>query len=383
MPSSPFTPATSRPRPPSPSVTVVIPVRHAAGLPLILRALPPVDEVIVVADADATDVAAAVRRGSPDAVLMHPSRPGLGNALLCGMAAARGDVVVTLNGDGSTDPSEIPRYVAALVRGADVAFGSRYADGGRDLAGGRFRRWAHLLLIWCVNVLFGTHRTDPGFGYAAFRRDAVARLNLPDPAGRTAVVWGDGPEIGPLLALRSAARGLRVAEVPGVAFPRMRSDGRGDRAGLRHWLRAVATEYSGRGRRLARHAAAEAVPPGGPAPRNTPSTGSWPQPRHSGAGAPRSGANTRPPAWPSGHSPAADPQPRSAEHPRPGPFLLPPALPIISGSMPPRREVGSRRRRLETYRQPRPDLRVINGEGSGTRSRSGRLRSVPRQHPGW
>ena len=48
---------------------------------------------------------------------------------------ARGDVVVTLNGDGSTDPAEIPRFVSALVDGADVALGSRYADGGRDLTG--------------------------------------------------------------------------------------------------------------------------------------------------------------------------------------------------------------------------------------------------------
>jgi hypothetical protein len=42
-----------------------------------------------------------------------------------------------------------------------------------------------------------------------------------------------------------------------------------------------------------------------------------------------------------------------------------------------RREVGTRRRHLEGYRQ-RPDLRVINGDGTGTgQSRSGRLRAVP------
>ena len=43
----------------------------------------------------------------------------------------------------------------------------------------------------------------------------------------------------------------------------------------------------------------------------------------------------------------------------------------------PRREVGARRRHLEGYRE-RPDLRVINGEGSGGEgSPSGRLRAVP------
>jgi hypothetical protein len=48
----------------------------------------------------------------------------------------------------------------------------------------------------------------------------------------------------------------------------------------------------------------------------------------------------------------------------------------------PQREVGTKRRRLEAYRQ-RPDLRVINGEGTGTgRTRSGRLRAVPRETTG-
>jgi hypothetical protein len=369
-------------------VTVVIPVRDAAGLPLMLRALPPVDEVIVVASpAAAGPAAAAIRRSRPDALLVQPARPGLGAALSSGIEAGSGDVVVTLNGDGSTDPSEIPRYVEALVRGADVALGSRYADGGRDLTGGRLRRWADVLLIWWVNVLFGTRRTDPGFGYAAFWRDSADRLGLPDPSARAAAGWGDGPEIGPLLALRAAARGLRVAEVPSVAFPRMRPGTAGDdRAGLRHWVRAAATEYSRRGRRIARHSAVGPAPvpatapalATGPAPVRTASRGT----PSGGRLAPASTTSNRPPAWPSSYSPAADPQPRSGEPSHPGPFFVPSVVPVVSGSTPPRREVGSRRRRLETYRQPRPDLRVINGEGSGTRGRSGRLRSVPRQNPG-
>src|SRR5690348_4899015 len=148
MPPSPLSPATTRHRRPSPSVTVVIPVRDPGGLPLTLRGLPPVDEVIVVSEtpcaaADAgpaspLDVAAIVRAARPDALVLRAGRPGPGNALATGLAAAGGDIVVTLNGDGSTDPAEIPHFVAALTAGADVAVGSRYRDGGRDLTGGRF-----------------------------------------------------------------------------------------------------------------------------------------------------------------------------------------------------------------------------------------------------
>src|SRR5436190_8113507 len=99
MPPSPLNPATSRYRPPSPSVSVVIPVRDPGGLAFMLRGLPAVDEVIVVSDGSAADTAAAVRSARPDALVIRPGRPGSGNALASGVAASSGDVVVTLNGD--------------------------------------------------------------------------------------------------------------------------------------------------------------------------------------------------------------------------------------------------------------------------------------------
>ena len=232
MPPSPPSAATNRYRRQLPSVSVVVSIRRPDGLPLLLRSLPPVDEVIVVDSGPAADVPGAVRAARPDAQVIRPARDGAGNAL-------------ALNGDGSTDPAEIPRYVAALTGGADVALGSRYRDGGRNLTDGRFRRWADLLLIRIVNALFGTRRTDPGFGYAAFWRDAIDRLQLPDPTG-AAAAWGDGPEFGPLLALRPEVCGLRVAEVGSVAYPRMRRPARTERARLRHWIRVVAGEYARR-----------------------------------------------------------------------------------------------------------------------------------------
>ena len=246
MPPSTLRPATTSHRRPSPSVSVVIPVRDPGGLPLMLRGLPPVAEVIVVAEGPAAEAAAVVRSARPDARVLRPGRPGPGNALATGLAAAQGDVVVTLNGDGSTDPGEIPHYVAALLDGADVALGSRYREGGRDLTGGRFRRWANLLLVWILNTLFHIRRTDPGFGYAAFWRDALDALEVPDPSARSAATWGDGPELGPLLALRPSLRGMQVTEIGSVAYPRMRRPARADTPTVSHWLRVITTEYRSR-----------------------------------------------------------------------------------------------------------------------------------------
>ena len=58
------------------------------------------------------------------------NRSGKGNALACGFAAATGDIIVMVDADGSADPAEIPRFVQALLDGADFAKGSRFANGG-------------------------------------------------------------------------------------------------------------------------------------------------------------------------------------------------------------------------------------------------------------
>lgn len=422
MPPSPLSAATSHRRTSSPSVSVVIPARDSAGLELLLRGLPPVDEVIVVG-------AGLDLSSRPGAVLVPPTRPGPGNAIACGVRAAHGDIVVTLNGDGSTDPAEIPRFVRSLTAGADVALGSRYSAGGRDLTGGRLRRWADLLLIWFCNAVLGIRRTDPGFGYAAFWRDAVPSLGLADPAfphshaagpaSRAAAVWGDGPEIGALLALRPATRGLRVAEVPSVALAP--AHGPADRPRLHHWLRATLRELrradrttwappaptrnfsypglgrraplndeTGAGRRALDRRAVESLAEGRRTDerlarerttvRQFTGTKAWSDAdrRHPSRRVPPvqppfrrpDPRNSTPPALPDGH-PARlggpDTQPRSAQTQ----WRLAPGA-----TQPVRREVGARRRRIQGLRQTQPDLKVINGEGTGATGRRARLRSV-------
>ena len=60
------------------------------------------------------------------------TRRGKGAGLQAGFGAATGDIIVMLDADGSADPAEIPRFVEALVSGADFAKGSRFADGRRQ-----------------------------------------------------------------------------------------------------------------------------------------------------------------------------------------------------------------------------------------------------------
>ncbi|KUL32710.1 glycosyltransferase family 2 protein [Actinoplanes awajinensis] len=353
-------------------MSIVIPAGTAA-LPVLLAALPPVAEVIVVVGRDDDTTATAPRA----ARVIRQTRTGVGNALACGVAASTGDIVITLAGDGSCDPAEIPRYLRALQDGADVAQGSRFRLGGRDLSGGRASQVNARVLLWFMTVLFGCRRTDPGFGFRAFWRDVAGTIGLPRVAG-VDPVRGDGAEIEALLTVRAGANGLFVTEVPAVAYPRT---ARAARAGLVPAVAALVAERRERGRVEKPGQADSIVVMTGQALDRT--------------GTDAAGLAAR---WPS-----ADPRTAAADQERlgfgqfggfgsgtpPVQRSTPPVQRTLSEATTVRRrwrdnqgtangrEVGAGRRRL----QGRPNLRVINGEGGGGGGRTGQLRAVPPVDP--
>ncbi len=115
-----------------PRISVVIPaLNEAKNLEHVLPALPEgLFEVILVDGASVDATVATARRLRPDVRLVRQTRSGKGNALACGFAASRGDIIVMLDADGSADPGEIPRFVETLLGGADFAKGSRRLEGG-------------------------------------------------------------------------------------------------------------------------------------------------------------------------------------------------------------------------------------------------------------
>jgi glycosyltransferase involved in cell wall biosynthesis len=220
----------------APRVSVVIPARNEAiNLPSVLARLPAdLFEVILVDGHSGDDTVGVARRCRPDIRVVCQGGHGKGNALACGFAAARGDVIVTLDGDGSTRPEEIPRFVDALRNGADFAKGSRFAPGGgsSDITG--LRKAGNFALVCLVNLLFRTHYTDLCYGFNAFWTRCLAKLE----------VDSDGFEVETLLNVKAARSGLKVAEVPSFECGRLNglSNLRAWRDGMRV-LRTVLSEY--------------------------------------------------------------------------------------------------------------------------------------------
>src|SRR4051794_23383164 len=114
-----------------PRVSVVVPTfNEALNLPIVFRDMPLEYEVVVVDGRSVDNTVEVARALRPDAKIVLQTRRGKGNALACGFLEATGDIIVMLDADGSANAREIPRFVRALLEGADFAKGTRFAVGG-------------------------------------------------------------------------------------------------------------------------------------------------------------------------------------------------------------------------------------------------------------
>jgi glycosyltransferase involved in cell wall biosynthesis len=194
-------------------VSVVIPaLNEGLNLRHVLANMPDtVFEVVLIPGRSTDDTEHVARSLRPDVRIVHQTRHGKGNALACGFAAANGDIIVTLDADGSANPREIPAFVGALLAGADFAKGSRYIQGGGSHDMTPLRRAGNRALTRLANVLHGTRYSDLCYGYNAFWRACVPLLN----------VDVDGFEVETLLNLRASRSGLRVTEVASFELARI------------------------------------------------------------------------------------------------------------------------------------------------------------------
>jgi glycosyltransferase involved in cell wall biosynthesis len=226
-----------------PRVSVVIPaLNEARNLPWVLGRLPVNVHEVVLVDGNSTDNTVAVARSQwADIRVVRQHARGKGAALAAGLLAARGDIVVMIDADGSMDPAEIPALVGALLGGADVAKGSRYVVGGGSDDLTLLRGIGNRALTYAGRLLYGRSWSELCYGYAAFWTDVIPRLGLEEIAGGPVremtleeelaelvsgppalgpMQYGGGFEIEAILFTRSTRAGLRVTEVASWEYNR-------------------------------------------------------------------------------------------------------------------------------------------------------------------
>jgi len=192
------------PRPPYPKISVVIcTLNEAKNLPYVLPYIPDwVDEVILV-DGHSTDGTIEVaKRLRPDVKVYYQPNRGKGDALKYGVKKAEGDIIVTLDGDGTYDPAEMHKFVEAILMGNDFAKGTRF-KGRAPPHMPAHRRMGNRILALTANLFFGSRYTDICSGYYAFKKDAFQKVNL----------TSNGFEMEQELFVKIAKMKLKVVEV--------------------------------------------------------------------------------------------------------------------------------------------------------------------------
>jgi dolichol-phosphate mannosyltransferase len=189
-----------------PEISVVVPVRNEAGniAPLvgeIAAALAGRDfEIVYVNDGSTDGTEAELKRLAAQHAnlrqIRHAQSCGQSAAVMSGVRAARGGIVVTLDGDGQNDPAFLPKLVDALKAGGEgigLVAGQRI---GRKDTG--FKKFQSRVANAVRGSLLRDGTRDSGCGLKAFRREVFLRLPVFDGLHRflPALVRREGYGIG-------------------------------------------------------------------------------------------------------------------------------------------------------------------------------------------
>ena len=233
------------------AVTAQQPARGTAGVPAVgrvlvciptynereslpetvqrLRAAVPGAEVLVIDDGspDGTgELADKLAAGDGNVHVLHrTAKAGLGAAYIAGFAWGIDegyDVLVEMDADGSHQPEELPRLLAALG-GADVVLGSRWVPGGEVRNWPASRLWLSRGGNAYVRLALGMPLRDATGGYRAYRRHVLEALPLGEVASQGYCFQVD-------LVWQAWRAGFAVTEVPITFVERERGESKMSRS---------------------------------------------------------------------------------------------------------------------------------------------------------
>jgi dolichol-phosphate mannosyltransferase len=211
-----------------------------------VRSAMPDADVLVVDDnsPDGTGQAADELAAADDQirVLHRPVKAGLGAAYIAAFqwALDQGyDAMVEMDADGSHQPEELPKLLAALDD-ADVVLGSRYVPGGRVLNWPKSRQLLSRGGNTYTRLMLRIPLHDATGGYRVYRATTLRKVGLEDVESQGYCFQID-------LTMRAIKAGLKVAEVPITFIERTRGASKMSNAVVREALWRV-TQWGVSGR---------------------------------------------------------------------------------------------------------------------------------------
>ena len=159
---------------------------------------------IIVVDDHSYDHSLDVVREHYSKLFSLKQHLGKGYALRAGFAKAKGDIIVTIDSDGSHRPEELACVLTPVLKDkADLVIGSRYLN-QKNVAARKLNAFGVRIFNFLIQLLTGTAITDSQSGFRAMKRQLLNKQKLKS----------GGYEIESEMLVKTAKEGFRVAEVP-------------------------------------------------------------------------------------------------------------------------------------------------------------------------
>ncbi len=160
-------------------------------------------EVIVVDDCS-TDRSLEISRKYRVRVCSLKKHMGKGCALRVGFTKAKGEIIATIDSDGSHRPEELPLLLAPILRDqADFVIGSRFLN-NKPVSAKKLNAIGVRLFNALIKFFTSAEVTDSQSGYRAMNSEILKASKL----------TSDGYEIESEMLVKTAHKGFRVKEVP-------------------------------------------------------------------------------------------------------------------------------------------------------------------------